>query len=354
LEYNVLVAKNIVICLDGTNSEPEHGLTNVTRFFRVACKDEEQVVYYDPGVGTMGARGAVTRIGQWFSCVNGLALGHGVRTNIGEAYAFLMRMYAPGDRIFVIGFSRGAYTCVALVGMLRTVGLLRSGADNLIPYALKLYAQSGRHQASEVDEKTFWADRADFDATFGAPAFPDRFAPQVEFLGLWDTVKFVGWFNWKARLEQAHWPFTHKVPNVQHGRLALALDEKRRYYAEYRFDEHAVASGRDLKELWFTGVHSDVGGYFRDDHSLSDLAFQWMVEEAIACGLKADPGEYRRLLGVGVGKPLPDDRALGPVHHNGFGWWLAGLGWHRRKPKPGDQFHPSVALRRQLRSRMVA
>src|SRR5262249_44351947 len=131
--------RNLVVCLDGTNNEPEHGATNVTRFFQVARKDDgRQLVYYDPGVGTMGARSATTRFGKWLTRVGGLAFGHGVGDNIEQAYQWLMQTYQPGDRIYVVGFSRGAYTSSAFVGMLRTVGLLRAGAENLTPYALKL------------------------------------------------------------------------------------------------------------------------------------------------------------------------------------------------------------------------
>jgi uncharacterized protein (DUF2235 family) len=77
---------------------------------RIAVKDDRQLVYYDPGVGTMGARSATTRAGRWLTRAGGLVLGHGVRENVEEAYVFLMRAYRPGDRIFVFGFSRGAYT----------------------------------------------------------------------------------------------------------------------------------------------------------------------------------------------------------------------------------------------------
>jgi uncharacterized protein (DUF2235 family) len=135
------MSRNLVVCLDGTRNEPETGPTNVTRLYDLAVKDDRQLVYYDPGVGTMGARGATTRAGRWLTRAGGLVLGHGVRENVEEAYSFLMRAYQPGDRIFIFGFSRGAYTARALTGMLRTVGLLRPGAENLVPYAMKLYAK---------------------------------------------------------------------------------------------------------------------------------------------------------------------------------------------------------------------
>ena len=137
------VSRVIVICLDGTSNEPESGTTNVARLYSLAVKSDDQLVYYDPGVGTMGARGAVTGLGKRLTRVTGLVVGYGVRENIEEAYTFLMQHYRADDQIFVFGFSRGAYTARALTGMLRTVGLLRPGAENLVPYALKLYAKSG-------------------------------------------------------------------------------------------------------------------------------------------------------------------------------------------------------------------
>src|SRR5205085_6237393 len=147
------MARNLVVCLDGTSNEPESGTTNVARTYAVAAKSDTQLVYYDPGVGTMGARGAVTRAGQAATRIAGLVVGYGVKDNIEEAYDWLAAHYQPGDEIFVFGFSRGAYTARALTGMLRTVGLLRPGADNLTPYALKLYAQHGKDVPSEGEEK---------------------------------------------------------------------------------------------------------------------------------------------------------------------------------------------------------
>jgi uncharacterized protein (DUF2235 family) len=137
------MARNLVVCLDGTRNEPETGATNVARLFAMAVKSDDQLVHYDPGVGTLGARSATTRFGKFLTRVAGLVLGHGVKENIEEAYTFLMHNYRDGDRIFVFGFSRGAYTGLALAGMIHTVGLLRPGADNLVPYAMKLYATAG-------------------------------------------------------------------------------------------------------------------------------------------------------------------------------------------------------------------
>lgn len=339
--------RNIVLCLDGTSNEPESGTTNVARMFEVAVKSDEQLVFYDPGVGTMGARGAITPVGRRLTQVAGLVGGYGIKDNIEEAYGFLVDHWQPGDQIFVFGFSRGAYTARALTGMLRTVGLLRNGADNLAPYALKLYAKKGDENASREEEQAFWKVRREFTRQFGNPDFPEAFDTsrhQVRFLGVWDTVKSVGWLNWKARVEQAQWPFTARISNVEIARHAMALDERRRPFPVYRFDPDLVsASDRRLQEVWFAGVHSDVGGQF-EDHQLSDIAFDWMVGEAAAAGLLVDPKAYKRLLGVKHGTELPAERALGPIHPNGRGWALAG-GWRGRRVRRTDTLHPSVEHR---------
>jgi uncharacterized protein (DUF2235 family) len=334
------VARNLIVCLDGTRNEPESGMTNVVRAYDIAVKNGQQIVYYDPGVGTMGARAALTRAGQYLTRTGGLIVGYGVKENLEEAYRFLMENYRAGDQIYILGFSRGAYTGHALAGLLRTVGLLRPGANNLIPYALKLYTKAGRTGHTKQADANFWAARTEFDERFGNPEFPDRFAKQIHFLGTWDTVKAVGGLNWKARYEQASWPFTRKLTNVRHGRHALALDERRKPYREYRFDPGEVAKGH-LREMWFAGVHSDVGGHF-PDHRLSDIALKWIVDEAMSVGFSTDQERYENHLGVHLGQPLPEDHALGRIHANGIGWAVLAAGWHRREIRPGDEIHPSV------------
>jgi uncharacterized protein (DUF2235 family) len=338
--------RNLVICLDGTRNEPETGTTNVIRTFEITATDDTQVVYYDPGVGTLGARSATTRLGKAATRVLGLVLGHGVKENVEEAYRFLMHTYRKDDRIFVFGFSRGAYTALALTGMLRTVGLLRPEAVNLVPYAMKLYTKSGKKAEAKGEEKEYWDLRDWFDARFGDPDFPHRFGRQVHFLGIWDAVKSVGWLNWRAKLQQARWPFTRKAPNVRHGRHALALDERRRPYAAYRFDPGYLAeTKRDLREMWFAGVHSDVGGTFRDDHRLSDIAFHWMMGEAINAGLRIDAAMYQDKLGIAPDQDLPTTHVEGKIHSNGFGWAVVGLGWRPRVIGEGDEIHDSVYAR---------
>lgn len=339
--------RNLVLCLDGTSNEPETGMTNVARLFEIAAKDEYQRVFYHPGVGTMGARGATTQVGQALTRLAGLALGYGVQANIEEAYRFLVREYTPGARIYIFGFSRGAYTARALAGLLRTVGLLRPEAENLVPYAMKLYSRGGAGRTSDRDreaERRYWALREHFDDSFGNPDFPNRFAPQVHYLGVWDSVKSVGWLNLKARWVQARWPFTRNIANVAHARHALALDEWRRHFEAYRFAVEATNDPkRDLREMWFRGVHSDIGGTYPDDHRLADIALRWVLDEAIDLGLRFDPDAYEAHVTVPRGVALPAEFARGAIHTHPAVWRL--IGWSRRQPLPTDAVHPSVAER---------
>lgn len=350
-----LTERNLIICLDGTTNEPETGFTNVARLFDVAQKDDGQLVYYDPGVGTMGARAAVTRLGRASTRVAGMVAGYGIRDNIEEAYTWLADRYRAGDRIYVFGFSRGAYTARALTGMLRTVGLLHAYTNNLVPYALKLYVKSGPvsdpsckpNEKAKKEEKEFWNLRDNFRKQFGNPEFPNPFQrhKQVHFLGVWDTVKSVGWLNVKARIEVARWPFTANIANVETARHALAIDERRRPFAEYRFSPAAVAGAAGgYQEMWFAGVHGDIGGQNRDDDRLPDIAFTWMVKEAHAAGLRVDEAKFRRLVGVKFDEELPADRSLGVIRPNARAWQLA-WGWRPRQIRPDDAIHPSVVYR---------
>ncbi|WP_307829739.1 DUF2235 domain-containing protein [Antrihabitans stalagmiti] len=351
--------RNLVVCLDGTSNEPEAGSTNVGRIYELASKTADQLVYYDPGVGTMGARSAFTRLGKATSRAYGFIAGYGIKENIEEAYIFLMENYRCGDSIYIFGFSRGAYTARALSGMLRTVGLLRSGSQNLVPYAVKLYAKSGdrpqgadhlvaREANAAAERKGYWKLRRDFERRFGNPDFPSVFVRginQVEFMGIWDTVRSAGSMNVRGKFEQYQWPSTRTLDNVAIVRHAMALDERRRPFPVYRLNPEVVAASNGLhQEVWFAGIHSDVGGQYEDDHRLSDVAFHWMAVEAETAGLRISTNRYRPLLDIGHGNLLPHDRALGVLHRNGRIWVAAG-GWKRRTVLPGDQIHSSVYQR---------
>jgi uncharacterized protein (DUF2235 family) len=318
--------KNIVVCLDGTgNQVSARDSTNVVRLFEMLDLSDPsaQIGYYDPGPGTFSAQGAWTPLGRRVSRLLGLAFGVGMRQNLGEVYTFLVQHWEPGDHLYVFGFSRGAYTARALAGLLYRVGLLRPGCENLVPYAVGEYARS--RTWTEED----WREIDRFSAAFCVSHEGSRAVP-IEFLGVWDSVKAAGVLRWNLR-----WPYTRQVPNVRTARHAVSIDEKRRPYREYLVE--AQPPGPALEEVWFAGVHSDVGGTFADDPRLSEVALKWMVDGALAAGLRVLPQRYRKQCAVTA------DHPHGVVHRMGWVWALL---TYRHRPVPkGATVHESVRLR---------
>jgi uncharacterized protein (DUF2235 family) len=124
--------KNLVLCCDGTNNQFAGDHTNVIRTYKVARRHPGQLTYYDPGVGTMPKPWRATKWGKFLSMLGGLAYGEGFFDNISDACCFLMANYELGDKIFLFGFSRGAYTARAVAAMLHSTGLLYPATENLL------------------------------------------------------------------------------------------------------------------------------------------------------------------------------------------------------------------------------
>jgi uncharacterized protein (DUF2235 family) len=103
------VAKNIVVCCDGTANEFAKNNTNVVKLYSVLVRDPaRQVTYYHPGLGTMEPAGALTTFARKVTKALGMAIGYGLANDMRDAYVFLMRTYQPGDHVYLFGFSRGA------------------------------------------------------------------------------------------------------------------------------------------------------------------------------------------------------------------------------------------------------
>src|SRR6267143_5215929 len=294
--------KNIVICCDGTGNEFGERTSNVIKLYQTLVRDATQVAYYHPGVGTMGARNALTPFGKAWTRLIGLAFGYGVSDNIADAYQFLMRELEPGDQVYVFGFSRGAYTARAICGMLHIVGLLTKGNEGLIPYAIRMIKR----------KKIDFDVAADFKKTFSSECKP-------HFIGVWDTVSSLGWVY-----NAVHFPFTRatKNPDFQIIRHAVSIDERRAFFRENLFGP-PHDSQQDVKEVWFAGVHSDVGGSYPESESqLSQIALRWMLGEAELAGLVVDPRRKADILG---GKPpyVPPDPVTKNQHESLHGfWWI--------------------------------
>ncbi len=351
--------KQIVLCLDGTNNRVRSkDNTNVLRTYQLLDHSDvtRQVAFYQPGVGTFSASGAWTPVSRWFTKTMGLAFGVGLRQNAGNAYAYLMEVYEPGDEIFVFGFSRGAYTARAVTGMLAAFGLFRRGAEDLVPYALAAMTggnpetapRTGRAASADAEapqvapratDDKYWSLVYEFADTFARRGANDAIPVTVSFLGIWDTVEAAGTLR-----RPLTWPFTRHLPHVKVVRHAMSIDEKRRPYASYAvypLDPGPGVTDQDLAEVWFAGVHSDVGGMFPTGGRLSDIPLKWMAQEAVVAGLRVDPGTYETYQAQ-----VTREDATAPVHTMGRVWALAGV--KRRKIPAGALLHASVRERIRL------
>ena len=282
------MSRNLVICCDGTNCEFGRKNTNVVRL--IQCLDrtqsDRQALFYDPGLGTLPEPGMVSWVGRGLSKALGLAFGAGLSRNVCEAYSFLKDFWQPGDRVFLFGFSRGAYTVRVLAGLLHTLGLLPRGNDNLVPYVWRLFKSIRKEGAQK-----YWNLCDEFRRTFARPIAvdDDRRHFQVDFMGVWDTVSSIGWI-W----EPTTFPFTAQNPSVRVIRHAVSIDERRSFFRQNLFHQ---AEGQDLREVWFPGVHGDIGGgYAEKEGGLWRFPFHWILEEAEQAGLLIDSRHRHEVL----------------------------------------------------------
>ncbi|MBN2332983.1 MAG: DUF2235 domain-containing protein [Deltaproteobacteria bacterium] len=269
--------KRIVICADGTWNRPEKDLsndfpTNVLRLARavspVADDGKPQQVFYDWGIGS------------YYDPVIGGATGRGLNKNIMDDYRYIVQNYAPGDEIFLFGFSRGAYTVRSLCGLIYNCGILKRPDARLIEVAFAHYKNPGKAYAPRGEKSIAFRE---------AHAHPSR---QVTFAGVWDTVGALGIpFSFLGLLDKKDEFYDTKIgPNIEIARHALAIDELR---SDFEPTVWLPRPGLDLKQVWFAGVHSNIGGSYAPDKEtgglLSDIPLGWMMAEAKQAGLTLEP-----------------------------------------------------------------
>lgn len=308
--------RNLVICCDGTSNHFNGNKTNVARLAKVLVRNERQLVFYDPGVGTLPEPDLLSKTHANVRRYVSLATGFGLTQNVQEAYAFLMDQWEPGDKVFLFGFSRGAYTVRVLAGMLHILGLLPKGNRHLVPYLITLYSKIRDRNASgdTEGENIYWKQVSEFRGTFARAIDGQKSRMfRTHFLGAWDTVSSVGWL-W----EPLTYPFTASNPSVAVARHAVSIDERRWFFRQNLF--RPGPKKQDLIEAWFPGAHADVGGgYGPEDGPLWKFAFEWMVDEAKEHGLEVDESRLNGELAKAADKIEPQH-----IHDSPEGaWWLA-------------------------------
>jgi len=276
---------NLIVSCDGTwntADQKDGGVSTATNVVRLhSCVAEQnangvaQKKYYHPGVGT--DPGLVNRL-------LGGTIGLGLDRNIQSAYAWLCRTYQPGDAIYLFGFSRGAYTARSLGGLTTRCGLLdlTGLSDDEAWKRIETVFTNGYRERKEKRED--WMRRG-WKFQQSKPGSQDI---GIHFIGVWDTVGALGIPDHLGVLKLLEDPGKYKFHDttlsdlVAHARHAIALDEMRGSFQATLWTK--VKPGHDVKQVWFPGVHSDVGGGYRET-GLSDGALKWMIEEAAAQGL---------------------------------------------------------------------
>jgi hypothetical protein len=237
-------------------------------------KGIEQVAFFDWGVGTDRKK-----------MMGGVA-GEGINKNIMDCYRFIVHNYKPGDELFFFGFSRAAYTVRSLSGFIRNCGILKREYAHMISDGYKLYRN--RAPSKGVSSSHSKAFRSEYSVKEPGTTANKEIPTPVKFLGVWDTVGALGVpIPLIGTLGEEQHVFHDTTPSSinKHIRHAVSIDENRKY-----FEPTPVTpkEGVDLKEVWFPGVHSDVGGGYRET-GLSDASCEWMRKEATSIGIQFEP-----------------------------------------------------------------
>ena len=266
------MSKKIVICCDGTwKAAGDQQVTNVVRLLHALKPSDSdgaaQVAYYDAGVGTESRTRRIA----------GGLFGIGLGTNVREAYRFLANNYEAKDKIYLFGFSRGAFTVRSLAGFIGASGLLKKSELTHVKRAWDYYRTSP--DARVPAEK----------AALQALSVED---PKIHMIGVWDTVGSLG-----VPFDPLSWMFASRHAfhdaklgaNIDNAYHAVAIDERRGPFKATLWLEDEPRPSQTVEQVWFTGVHSDVGGgYPATESGLSNCAFRWMVVKATAQGLEFD------------------------------------------------------------------
>jgi uncharacterized protein (DUF2235 family) len=320
------MTRKLVVCCDGTWNKPRDE-TNVYRTYKLlqgqlqsqrevpgskegwcycegkAADDSEVVLYYDKGVGT-----------GFGELVRGGTFGQGLSDNVRDAYHFLAHHHRPGDAVYVFGFSRGAYTARSLCGFInRMGGLLENPSENDVKRAyLQAYALNsevvGRPQGMSLGDAI-----AELKHRLGDLVGPDiddlpRRAVTVRFVGVYDTVGALGVPIPSAdQINRVIVGFhdTDFCPIVEHGVQALAVDEQRGPYAPTLWSlpqSGSLGPGQSCLQVWFPGVHSDIGGGYADK-GIGNITLDFMLRRAAEHGLVIDSAQPLPCLDL---EPLPN------------------------------------------------
>ncbi|MDM8565587.1 DUF2235 domain-containing protein [Candidatus Halobeggiatoa sp. HSG11] len=308
--------RNLLVFMDGTGNDKSTN-TNIYQMYELSVKKANKgtaiIPFYIQGVGT-----------HWYDQIRGGTMGEGLNENICLAYKLLVENYKEGDKIFIFGFSRGAYSSRSLNGLIEFSNLLdinKIDADKLEDEIDSLFEVYNDTNDGRMDfEKRL---RKNIEEKFKNKMVEKKVV--VTAIGVFDTVPALG-------IKRDDFPDDHRTSlYAKKGFHALSLDEQRYDFRLLRFDPNKVSSEQTLKEVWFSGAHANVGGGYGDSNGLESIARNWMLNEfaeydifddveSIDC-TKPATCEYGVLHDEFLDSPLFDEFGISrrrPQHHNDF------------------------------------
>jgi uncharacterized protein (DUF2235 family) len=294
------MSRKLIICLDGTGNDVEQNESNILRLYKCLQHNTNQLVYYEPGVGTLSTRPFAKSLFAKVRLVAGLAFGWGLHTNVMHAYSFLCKNYKEGDKLYFFGYSRGAYTARVLAAFINDFGLVAPHELHLIGPVFKAWRKLRQDGPNEQ-----FAPLRISEQFFHLRQVP------IRFLGLWDTVSSMIRFQVKARpfIEFGTHSSVDNNPSVRAVRHVLSIDETRRFFGQQMWEDGQDYHGtrfrskknpdpQDVKQMWFPGTHTDVAGSVPEaEAGLAKQTMAWMRQELDDLGvdsLEFRPHYYRR------------------------------------------------------------
>ena len=313
------MSKRIVLCTDGSWDNASKN-TNVCRLYNALASSADQVRFYDSGVGADGLP---------IEMFVGGAFGLGLFQKVKEGYTQIAHVYEDGDDLFLFGFSRGAYTARSIAGMIAACGLpTRNFDDALVETAFEAYR--------DKDERAGLL--AGLNPKYG------MVEAIMKMVGVWETVGALGIPAVFGGVDPVLYGFldTSLNPRVSNAFHALSIDERRSEFPPTLWTSQPGA-GQTVEQVWFRGVHSDVGGGepmdSKETSTLADIPFAWMLDKACALGLEIDASIRTK-----YGLPLDPKYALDTLHSS----WSPLWGFPRTRSIPVDaSLADSVVVRCQ-------
>ncbi len=309
------MSKRIVFCSDGTWDSSAKN-TNVYKLYKALQTTAGQVPYYDDGVGSDGL--PIERL-------VGAAFGFGLYQKIKDGYSKIAQVYEAGDEVFIFGFSRGAYTARSLAGMIAVCGLpTENFTDQVVETAFQAYRNKDQRPQllAELNNMS------------------NMFDAKLSMVGVWETVGALGIPAIFGGVSPLIYGFldTALHPDVLHAYHAIAIDERRSEFPATLWKD--PQNGQVLEQVYFAGVHSDVGGSYPEDPNgttLADLTLAWMMSKASDLGLEFVPA-----VAANYALPMDPKFALDTKHES---WNLLWAFPKRRSIADGSTLADSVSVR---------